>query len=318
MSVYRIFNRLVVSTIALPCPTVQLVHPPDLTFHVYSPRDPAPINTPWHTLAGDEHNPFISYTSVKDYYIMRIFGCADFHIAPAENRIDCYPCPTIDKESLVHFFLDHAMPYTLSMTGHTVLHAGAVVTDRGAIAFSGQSGQGKSTITAAFASHGYPLLSDDSLLLEKTGSEILAIPSYPGLRLWDDTIEKLFKSEMRFDTKMTGYNQKKRIDIISDRRLKFSSDATPLKGLFVIHPSSGTNSAMDTPVSIIRLSRNKAFLELMNHTFKRLHNGYRKKVLEEFDCISRVASILPVYNLFYSRSHSTLHKLVNTISNFDI
>ena len=226
----------------------------------------------------------------------------EFHIDPKENRIDCYPALEVDIETVINFFLDHLMPHNLSRMGNVVLHAGAVATQKGAIAFAGPSGKGKSTLIAAFAKHGYPLLSDDSLLIEHTNKHLIAIPSYPGLRLWDDIIRELFNGNTPLNVSTALYNNKKRINI-NESSLKFCGNALPLKSLFIIDPSPAINHTGDPAISILPLSRNKAFLELMNHTLNRFNNGSRVKIIEEFECISA-----------YSNSAACISFVVSTCS----
>ena len=50
--------------------------------------------------------------------------------------------------------------------GKPLIHAGGVVTRDGALLLAGHSGSGKSSVTAAFAARGYPLLGDDAIGLE--------------------------------------------------------------------------------------------------------------------------------------------------------
>jgi hypothetical protein len=55
-----------------------------------------------------------------------------------------------------------------------MLHASAVRTPRGVVAFCGDSGAGKSTIATGLSRRGYPVWADDALLLE-VGARIGAI-----------------------------------------------------------------------------------------------------------------------------------------------
>ena len=69
----------------------------------------------------------------------------------------------------------------LTRRSRLVLQAGAIDTPLGAIALLGRTGIGKSTLAASLARAGFPLIADDFLLLR---DDIVAVPSYPGLRLW--------------------------------------------------------------------------------------------------------------------------------------
>ena len=56
----------------------------------------------------------------------------------------------------------------------------------------GDSGMGKSTLASAFACSGADVLSDDGVLLDFTPPRVRAVPGYPGLRLWPDSLGALF------------------------------------------------------------------------------------------------------------------------------
>lgn len=69
------------------------------------------------------------------------------------------------------------------------LHANAVVIDGRAVAFSGASGTGKSTLAAHFRSQGRAVLSDDVCVItfDRDG-QALAWPGIPRIKLWGDAL----------------------------------------------------------------------------------------------------------------------------------
>ncbi|MCI1778557.1 MAG: hypothetical protein LKI53_01205 [Bacteroidales bacterium] len=73
------------------------------------------------------------------------------------------------------------------------VHASAIKHDGKLILITGQSHAGKSTVLAELLKKGYPVFSDDIIVMHKDGTNapILAAASYPMIKLWDDTIEKL-------------------------------------------------------------------------------------------------------------------------------
>jgi hypothetical protein len=74
--------------------------------------------------------------------------------------------------------------FTVSLLrGNDALHAGTVVTAKGALAIAAPSGSGKSTLLAQLLRQGYPLVSDDITFLERRGGEVLAHPGPPLMTL---------------------------------------------------------------------------------------------------------------------------------------
>ncbi len=60
-----------------------------------------------------------------------------------------------------------------------------------AIAFAASSGSGKSTLASAFVRRGYHVLADDlTALSQRPDGEVWALPSFPRVRLWPDTMER--------------------------------------------------------------------------------------------------------------------------------
>ena len=61
----------------------------------------------------------------------------------------------------------------------------------GGVVFIGDSGRGKSTLAASFATNGYRFLTDDGLVIEEGDEGYLVLPSQPSIRLWEDSREAL-------------------------------------------------------------------------------------------------------------------------------
>jgi hypothetical protein len=62
---------------------------------------------------------------------------------------------------------------------------------RGAVAFAGHTGLGKSTLAAALARRGHGLIADDVCAIELAEPGPAVRPSFPRLRLWDDAMRAL-------------------------------------------------------------------------------------------------------------------------------
>src|SRR5207237_1442435 len=79
------------------------------------------------------------------------------------REITVEPAPGVEARALRLFLLGPALALLLSQRGLLVLHASAVAVEGRAIAFLGESGQGKSTTAAAFLAHGHTVVADDVL-----------------------------------------------------------------------------------------------------------------------------------------------------------
>src|SRR5436853_233172 len=79
----------------------------------------------------------------------------------------------------------------LPQRGHFVLHASSVAIDGKAAAFAGPSGRGKSTLVAALASAGHPLIADDMSVIDTSGAAPVVQPGFPRVKLWPDSASAL-------------------------------------------------------------------------------------------------------------------------------
>lgn len=71
------------------------------------------------------------------------------------------------------------------LNGFLPIHASAVVKNGRAIAFTADSGGGKSTLAAGLSKLGYPHICDDTLILDPMADQVVAFPDRKPLKLWD-------------------------------------------------------------------------------------------------------------------------------------
>jgi hypothetical protein len=86
----------------------------------------------------------------------------------------------MSHEALRHPFLAFPAAVLNHWAGRSTLHAGGFVVDAGAVLVLGEKGTGKSTLVAAAAAAGLPVVSDDLAVLE--GTDVLAGPRCIDLR----------------------------------------------------------------------------------------------------------------------------------------
>ncbi len=110
--------------------------------------------------------------------IVRAGGAATIEISPGARMVD-----------VEGYLLSFIAGVVLHQRGMLPLHASCVVVDGQAIAISGRSGRGKSTLAAAFARKGRRLLSDDITVIRfSADGDVLAVPGSPHVRLNSDSL----------------------------------------------------------------------------------------------------------------------------------
>jgi hypothetical protein len=183
-----------------------------------------------------------------------------------------------------------------------------VVLDEGAVAFLGKTGLGKSSLTASLCNRGCRLLTDDCLALKKQGEQLIAIPSYRGVRLWPEMVSSVFQATPTL-APLAHYTDKQRV-IPSNGHLEFCADPIPLKRVYVIAPPDETGNTHQ--IRITPLTKREALMELVNQTF-RLDINDRTKLSKEFHWLAWAADLPIYYRLAFPRDLALLPALLEAI-----
>jgi hypothetical protein len=307
--VYQVYNLRFESNVPLPELAQAIGKEPEYAFRLLPAQEPRPASCHWfHLRRLPNGKLWLSCARQGSGYLLRFTDLADFLVSTDGRDIRCYPLPAIPLETIRHLFLDQVIPLVLSALGRLVLHASAVVASEGAIAFLGDAGQGKSTISGTFAKQGFPLLTDDCLLLEEDDGQLFGHPSYPGLRLRPDTIAALFGQEPA-RCQVAHYTEKKRLRL-DNGRLPFCADPILLRRIYVLAPSEETNDPQ--VISLAPLPPRDTFMELVKHTY-RLDITDRASLGDEFEGLGRVAASLPICRLAFPWDLSLLSAVRDAI-----
>jgi hypothetical protein len=99
-------------------------------------------------------------------YLIRFPGVADFAFSTGSPQMRVDALPSTPAESVARLFRTVAVPFALQTAGYEALHASAVLTEAGVVAFCGGSGSGKSTLAFALARRRpFRLWADDALVI---------------------------------------------------------------------------------------------------------------------------------------------------------
>ncbi len=92
------------------------------------------------------------------------------------------------------------------LNDHVPLHASAVDVGGRVVAFTADSGGGKSTLAAALANRGLPHVCDDTLVVALQPKAVMALPDAKPLKLWDDALGLAASKALRPVYSMPGKN----------------------------------------------------------------------------------------------------------------
>lgn len=159
------------------------------------------------------------------------------------NAVVIEPANEADAADIRTFLLGSVIGALLHQRGLLPIHGSAVAAGKGCAVFTGPSGVGKSTLTAALAARGRRILSDDISAVQLHEKQSLLLPAFPRLKLWADALQQLQH------VPETYFKLRRRIDKYAfPIEHQFQTTALPLHTLIVL----GTHASADLRVSALR------------------------------------------------------------------
>lgn len=188
-----------------------------------------------------------------------------------------------------------------------MIHAGAVKAGSRAALFLGDSGAGKSTLVASLFGAGFPLLSDDAIVIGENDGAPTALATYPSLRLWPASLESVADPAIKV-APMAHYSTKRRMLVETDNRIE--TGEIPIGGLFVLE---ATERRGESSVALTRLPERDATIELVKSGF-RLDPTDPAVAARDMQRLAAVSRKIPAWRLTYPREFSVLGHVRDAIS----
>jgi hypothetical protein len=188
---YAAYGRALDSAIALPELEAVPAAPPH--WRVCLAAGPAPALPPGARTTGAEalyDGVRAALARVEGGWRITVDDTGTFDWDAARRTVTCRRFAHGTDDFLRAHLLGRVLATTLHDDGDVLLHASAVVTAAGAVAFVAPKGWGKSTLALALANAGAPLLTDDTLPVSP-GTPPVAWPGLHSLRLHDDAVAAL-------------------------------------------------------------------------------------------------------------------------------
>ncbi|MBZ5650000.1 MAG: hypothetical protein LAO18_05905 [Acidobacteriia bacterium] len=302
---YRVCDLLVESSVPLPELSQVEGGSPDCRFEVLPAAEGFAEDAHWfHQWITADKETWLKLADRGEDYLLRFLDQGDFLISRDGRDVRCCPLPGTPESTIRHLFLDQAVPLVLSLWESLVLHASAILTPQGVIAFVGKSGQGKSTLAACFGQSGFRLISDDYLVLRKMAlrkmvEDWFAIPSYPGVRLWPEASDGIFSVPPE-SAEIAHYTDKRRV---SDPALvPFAEGPSALRCLYFLNDQG--DAFLPEP-SILPLRPREAFMKLVSCAFS-LDVRDKVRLERQFEAIGQITAQLPCFQLEYARDFAML------------
>lgn len=253
-------------------------------------------------LHGDEWFSYAELPDGSDY--LRWTGLFEFLISADGARIACCSLRSGSVQAFHTYLLGQVISFALLKRGIEPLHSTIVVVNGGAIGFLGDSGYGKSSLAAAFLQAGYPLLTDDMLVMKEHRGEFFAYPGLPRIKLFANVAKAFMRNAI--GTPMNPQTSKLVIPL--GRQLRFQK-VTPLKALYVL-PAPGRSQT--DKISIRKRRQREAFLDVIRNTFNSKITT-TERLRQQFALATRLSSAIPFKSLSYPRRLSRLPGVVEKV-----
>lgn len=230
---------------------------------------------------------------------VRWTGVGEF-IVDGHGRTICYRRDEqASDESFQVYLLGQALSFALVAQGLEPIHATAVVVNGAAVAFMGSNAFGKSMLAASFLEAGFPLLTDDLLVLHHSSGATLAYPGPPRIKLF----AKLASRLLAVPAAAPMHASTSKLIVPLEGR-QSCAEAVPIRAIYSVAAPRETcrlDAAVIEPVS----ARDR-FLELVRGTFnRRLVDAARLQ--RQLGVMATVADCVPVKRLRYRRTVEQLH-----------
>ncbi len=250
----------------------------------------------------------VTTNSARDTYHFRFFDGVEALIDNTASRILFRWPPTETLEFELSYLTATIVSFALLLRGTFSFHASAVAIDGKAIIAIGDSGAGKSTTAAAFAKMGYPILSDDLVVIRDDIDRFWVQPSFPMIRLWSSSVVALFGRANALPEIVPNHpNWNKQYLRLDGNPYRFQDRELPLGGIYILNSRHS-----DDLVQINSVSTQEALLSLVANNYS---SSFLTKVdrAQEFEMLGRLLPKVPVRQVMPSNNIDRVFQLCETI-----
>lgn len=293
---YRIFGLSVASDQPVPglaaCETSGL---PDvqLRFHGHPSRlqDLEPTGAPLYVSAARDASgvPALIVTRLAggEYFRLQYRDGTEFVADRQGTRVWASWREPSTLDDTATYLLGPVLGFLLRLRGVTCLHASAVAIDGHALVLVGPPSAGKSTTAAAFARRGLPVLADDLVALEDRGTTFQAQPAFPRLRLWPESVTRLYGTPDALP-RLTPSWEKRGLDLL-DQGCHFQREPLPILGIYALDSRSESGvtplvEGMRPSAALLALAANTSANYLLDSALR----------AREFEVLSRLIAAVPI------------------------
>ncbi|MCP3892830.1 MAG: hypothetical protein GY702_28735 [Desulfobulbaceae bacterium] len=224
---YSLFHLNVQSQVKLPAPAVS-----PLVVHSSGPSVSVVLDPDLQIPSSLQEDSCFDVNRKKGYFFYKDVG--SFCIQDGRH-ISVKPAPGVDESFLSVSTVGTPMGILFFQRGYFVMHGSSVNIQGKAYVFLGESRAGKSTAALAMVTSGFPLLTDDVVVIEQSlaarnGQLPRVIPSFAWMKVDKEIVAYGGVAPSRLET-VAKNSSKQLFELSTD---EFCSESLPLGGIFIL------------------------------------------------------------------------------------
>lgn len=278
----------------------------DWTFAIGARRARLPRGPWFHRWTAPQGRTWLSFGRDERAYVLRFARTATFRVQHDTRQILCEGASLVPKRTIRHLLLNQVLPLALTPT-RCVLHASAAFHGGGAVGFAGDTGSGKSTLSAALHQAGAIVMCDDALVIEERHDSVNVVPMYGAVRLWPDSVRAVFDNEADAFPTASHFNHKRIVKLAGAERVPLPAR---LRVLCMVAPKPQLKRARRLQVR--QLSPREAVMRLLPVAFH-LDVRNRRAVGDSFERLATLAERVPVIELTYPWNLAALPRTAHDV-----
>ena len=227
---------------------------------------------------------------------MHFPGLGSYCLSNHSDEVIAFAEPSARMDWLRDTFYRSVLPMALQVFGKEVLHASAIETAYGTIAFCAISESGKSTIAYGLSRRGHPLWADDAVVFEISDRGVWAHPMPFEIRLRPASAQYFGYSQNDADNSTSG-------DYLSQANVK----PVPLAAVCLLERGDRLE-----PVRIHRMLPIHAFPAVLSHAycFSLQDMERKRRMMHAYLALVRE---VPVFTIRFSTGLEALPQLLESI-----
>lgn len=239
----------------------------------------------------------LSHMTGREHWL-HVLGIASFKLELEADAVIAISHRGAKPEAVADEFQRTVWPTMLQLRGREVLHASAVHTPQGVVAFCALSETGKSTLAYALNRRNYPLFADDAVVLELTPDSVRAhaLPFQVRLRS---------ASALHF-----GYSQAQLVAGRMRRRGRHEGGPLPLAAVCLLEQLP---SLPDGQVAVTQtLAPTEALVSVLKHAlyFSLGDRQRKRRMMQQY---SSLASRIPTFRVRFCRGLELLPGILDVL-----